>query len=113
MFHSDGQASNPIPLDCLKARKAKFKGLTDEEKIESVLNHLATNSELEIWFHGLDTATTRQDWKLFEVAFEVNWLQEMVATITLAEKLTKLVKEKLEAKDILNLMMVNGVEMMG
>ena len=50
MFYGDGQASDPIPLNFLKARKTKFKGLTDEEKIESVLNHLATNSESKFGF---------------------------------------------------------------
>ena len=113
MFYGDGWVSDPVPLNFLKARKAKFKGLTDEEKIESMLNHLATNSESEVWFYGLDRATTRKHWKLFEVAFEINWPRETVAMITLAEKRAKLMKEKLEAKDVLKLMMVNGVEMTG
>ena len=93
-----------MPLDFLKARKVKFKGLTDDKKIEGVLNHLATNSESEVWYYGLNAAT-RTDWKLFKVAFEANWLREMVATVTLAEKRAKLTKEKLGAKDVLKLTM--------
>ena len=112
MFYGDGRASDPVPLDFLKARKAKFKGLTDEERIESVLNHLATNSEAEVWYYALDAAK-RKDWKLFEAAFEANWPRETVVTITLAEKRAKLTKERLEAKDVLKLTMVNGVEMTG
>ena len=55
----------------------------------------------------------RKDWKLFEAAFEANWLQETVVIITLAEKRAKLMKQRLEAKDVLKLTMVNGVEMTG
>ena len=113
MFYGDGRASDPVPLDFLKARKTKFKGLTDEEKIESVLNHLATNSELEIWFYSLNQTTARKDWKLFEAAFETNWPRETVVTVTLAEKRARLTKEKLDAKDVLKLTLVNGVEMTG
>ena len=112
MFYGDGRASDPVPLDFLKARKVKFKGLTDEERIESVLNHLVTNSEAEVWYYALNM-TKRKDWKLFEAAFEANWLQETVVMITLAEKRAKLMKERLEAKDALKLTMVNGVEMTG
>ena len=101
-----------MPLDFLKARKAKFKGLTDKERIESVLNHLATNSEAEVWYYALDAAK-RKDWKFFEAAFEANWPREMVVTITLVEKRAKLMKERLEAKDVLKLTMVNGVERTG
>ena len=97
----------------MKARKTKFKGLTDEEKIESVLNHLATNSESEIWFYSLNQTTVRKDWKLFEVAFETNWPREMVVMVTLAEKRARLTKEKLDTKDMLKLTSVNGVEMTG
>ena len=97
----------------MKARKTKFKGLTDEEKIESVLNHLATNSESEIWFYSLNQTMARKDWKLFEAAFETNWPRETVVTVTLAEKRARLTKEKLDAKDMLKLTLVNGVEMTG
>ena len=113
MFYGDGRTSDPVPLDFLKARNAKFKSLSDEEKVESVLNHLATNLEAEVWFYGLDKVTRRKDWKLFEVAFETNWLRETVATVLLLEKRAKLTKEKLEAKEVLKLTMVNGVEMTG
>ena len=58
----------------------------------SILNHLVTNSEPEVWYYGLNAAT-RTDWKLFEMAFEANWPREMVATVTLAEKRAKLMKE--------------------
>lgn len=85
MFYSDGQVSDPMPFDFLKVRKAKFKGLTDDEKIESVLNHLATNSGSKDWYYGLNAAT-RTDWKLFKEAYKANWPRETVATVTLAEK---------------------------
>ena len=113
MFYGDGRTSDPVPLDFLKARKAKFKSLSDKEKVESVLNHLATNSEAEVWFYSLDKATMRKDWKLFEAAFETNWPMEMVVTVSLSEKRAKLTKEKLKAKEVLKLTMVNGVEMTG
>ena len=58
----------------------------------SILNHLVTNSELEVWYYGLNAAT-RTDWKLFEMAFKANWPRETVATVTLAEKRAKLMKE--------------------
>ena len=112
MFYGDRRASDPVPLNFLKARKVKFKGLTDEERIESVLNHLATNLEVEVWYYALN-AMKRKDWKLFEAAFEANWLWKTVVMITLVEKRAKLTKERLEAKDVLKLTMVNGVEMMG
>ena len=102
MFYGDSQSSDPIPLDFLKARRLKFKGWT--EKIESVLNHLAMNSEAEIWYDSLD-ATIRSDWKKFEAMFEKNWPREMVAIVTITEKRAKLTKERLLAKDVLTITM--------
>ena len=61
MFYGDGRASDPVPLDFLKARKVKFKGLTDEERIESVLNHLVTNSEAEVWYYALNMTKSKAD----------------------------------------------------
>ena len=112
MFYGDGRSSDPIPLDFLKARRSKFKGWTDSEKIENVLNHLVMNSEAEIWYDSLD-ATTRSNWKKFEAMFEKNWPRETVAMVTIAKKRAKLTKERLLAKDVLTITMVNGVEMTG
>ena len=53
------------------------------------------------------------DWKLLQEAFEKNWPRETVVKVTLAEKWAKLTKEWLEAKEVLKVTMVNGVEMMG
>ena len=50
---------------------------------------------------------------MFAAAFETNWPREMVATVSLSEKRAKLMKEKLEAKEVLKLTIVNGVEMTG
>ena len=49
-MESGGYASCTATLLDLKVRKAKFKGMSDVEKVESILNHLATNSEAEVWF---------------------------------------------------------------
>ena len=112
MFYGDGRSSEPVPLNFLKVRRLKFKGWTDSEKIESVLNHLLTNSKVEIWYDSLD-ATIRSDWKKFKAMFKKNWPREMVATVTITEKRAKLSKEHLLAKDVLMITTVNGVEMTG
>ena len=112
MFWGDGRTSDPVPLDFLKARKAKFKGLNDDEKMDSVLNHLAMNSEAEVWFHGLGN-TAKGNWKAFEVAFEKNWPREIVKPVTLAEKRARLTKIHLAAEDVLKVTEVNGAEMTG
>ena len=112
MFWSVGCTSDPVPLDFLKARKLKFKGLDDDEKMDSVLNHLATNSEAEVWLQGLGNAT-KSNWKAFKTAFEINWPQEIIKPITLAEKRAKLTKIHLAVEDVLKVTEVNGVEMTG
>ena len=112
MFWGNGCTSDPVPLDFLKARKAKFKGLNDDEKMDSILNHLATNLEAEVWFHGLSN-TTKSNWKAFKTAFKKNWSWEIIKPVTLAEKRARLMKIHLAAEDILKVTEVNGVEMMG
>lgn len=112
MFWGDGRASDPVPLDFLKARKAKFKGLNDEEKVDSVLNHLATNSEAETWYQAL-TQPIKDSWKQFEAEFEKNWPREVIQPVTVAEKRTKLRNERLGAGDVLKITEVNGAEMTG
>ena len=112
MFWGDGCSSDPVPLDFLKARKSKFKGLNDDEKMDSILNHLATNSEVEVLFQGLGNAA-KSNWKVFEAAFEMNWPWEIIKPVTLAEKRAKLTKIHLAAEDVLKVTEVNGVEMTG
>ena len=112
MFWGDRRASDPVPLDSLETRKSKFKGLNDDEKMDSILNHLATNLEAEVWFQDLGNAT-KSNWKAFEAAFEMNWPQEIIKPITLAEKRAKLTKIHLAAEDVLKVTEVNGAEMTG
>ena len=92
MFYGDSWSSNPVPLDFLKGRREKFKCWTDSKKVESVLNHLAINSEVEMWYDSLPAAT-KADWKKFKATFKLNWPRETVVKISIAEIIAKLTRE--------------------
>ncbi|KAG6843624.1 hypothetical protein H0H87_002330 [Tephrocybe sp. NHM501043] len=112
LFWGDIGYAGEDPQDFINSIELRFIGkanATDTDRIATLKLSLKTGSDAHAWFKGLDN-TTRSTWAGLKAAFDLRWLERVIAAKTTEEKTSTLMAAELKSEDVGKKVTINRVE---